>query len=100
MTKEEAVIAYLKETFPPGEVGPPRDYSSAVVPVFPVTENYVERQLEIERGLFDDLHPQKLVQLLRSTHAAETMRDQPGRRVVARRIRGDEVALDIETLRT
>ena len=53
MTKRDAIIAYLKETFPPNEVMPPRDYASAVVPVFRVIENYVERQLEVAGDLFD-----------------------------------------------
>jgi hypothetical protein len=99
MTKREAVVAYLKETFPPNDVMPPQDYAGAGVPVFRVIENYVERQLEVARDLFDDLASDTLVALMRAARVGETMRDQPGRRVVVRRLDAGEVALDIEALR-
>jgi hypothetical protein len=67
--------------------------------VFPVVENYVERQLEVDRALFDDLEPQALVQCLRTARAAEAMRDQPGRRVVVRCLAASQAILDIEALR-
>lgn len=99
MTKREAVVAYLKETFPPNDVVPPRDYAGAGVPVFRVIENYVERQLEVAGDLFADLKSSALVKLMRAAKVGETMRDQPGRRVVVRRLDSGEVALGIDALR-
>ena len=93
-----AILAYLKETFPPWEVMPPRDCAGGEAPVFPVVQNYVERQLEIERGILDE-RPDTLVHLLRNRRVAETMRDEPGRRVVVRRASDGRVLVAIEGLR-
>lgn len=99
MTKREAVVGYLKETFPPNDVMPPRDDASAGVPVFRVIENYVERQLEVARDVFDDLEADALVRLMHAAKVGEMMRDQPGRRVVVGRLDAGGVALGIEALR-
>lgn len=91
------ILAYLKETFPPWEVMPARRYADTAAPVFPVVQNYVERQLEVDSTLLEE--PAALVALLRARRVAETMRDEPGRRVVVRWGGEGGLLVDIGVLR-
>ena len=99
MEEHQKIIEYLKDEFPAAQVPPPRDYTSAAAPVFPVIEGYVERQLEICRPILDDFEVHTVVQMLRTNRAASTMRDQPNKRIVLSRDRCGELLLEVEPLR-
>lgn len=98
MEKHQRIIEYLNGGFPAANVAP-RDYASALSPVFQVTEGSSERQLEIGRALADDLQPHMLVQLLEFKQVIETMRAQAGKRVVVRRRPQGEILVEVEELR-
>jgi hypothetical protein len=91
------ILAYLRETFPPWEVVPARRYAGTAAPVFAIVQNYVERQLEVDRTLLDE--PDTLVKLLRTRRVAETMRDAPGRRLVVRLAGDGGLLVDVDVLR-
>ena len=46
MAEHQEIIQYLEAAFPTAQVLPPRSDATAVAPVFPVIEGYVERQIE------------------------------------------------------
>ena len=100
MTAEhQEIIQYLEAAFPTAQVLPPRSYATAVAPVFPVIEADVERQIEIARPILDDWKEHSVVHMLRTNRVAETMRDQPGKRVVLTHDRCGELIVEIEPLR-
>jgi hypothetical protein len=96
MTAHEAVVEYLAAAFPTARVLS----SSAVAPVFPVVDGNIERQLEITQAVWDDFEGLGVVNVLRTNRVAETMRDQPGRRVVLTRDRCAELIVEITPLGT
>ena len=99
MAEHQEIIEYLKAEFPTAQIPPSRNYATAVAPVFPVIEGYVERQLEIARPLLDDFKGHTVVHMLRTNRVAETMRDQPGKRVMLDRDRCGELLVEINPLR-
>jgi hypothetical protein len=100
MAEHQEIIEYLKASFPTAQVLPPRDHPTSVAPVFPVIEGRVEHQLEIACTLLDEYKGHAVVHLLRTGRVAETMRDQPGKRVVLDRDRCGELLVEIDLLRT
>jgi hypothetical protein len=98
MTAREAVVEYLAAAFPTARVLTSSSEASAVAPVFPVIEGNVERQLEIAQAVWDDGKGSSVVNVLRTNRVAETMRDQPGRRVVLARDRCAELIVEITSL--
>ena len=99
MAEHQEIIEYLKAAFPAAQVPPPPGYAIAVTLVFPVIEGYVERQLEVCRPILDDFTGHTVVHMLRTNRVAETMRDQPGKRVVLSRDRCGELLVEINSLR-
>ena len=99
MAEHQEIIEYLEAAFPTAQVLPPRDYATSVAPVFPVIEGHVEHQLEIARPLLDDFKEHTVVHMMRTNRVAETMRDQPGKRVVLDRDRCGELLVEINPLR-
>ncbi len=99
MAEHQEIIKYLEAAFPTAQVLPPRSYATAVAPVFPVIEGYVERQLEISRPILDDFKGLTVVHMLKTNRVAETMRDRPDRRIVLSHDRCDELVVDINPLR-
>jgi len=97
--EHQEIIQYLEAAFPTAQVLPPRSYATAVAPVFPVIEADVERQIEIARPILDDWKEHTVVHMLRTNRVAETMRDQPGKRVVLTHDRCGELIVEIEPLR-
>jgi len=99
MAEHQEIIEYLKAAFPTAQMPPPRDYATTVATVVPVIEGYVERQLEIARSILDDWKGRTVVHMLRTNRVAETMRDQPGKRVALTQDRCGELLVEIEPLR-
>ncbi len=99
MAEHQEIIKYLEAAFPTAQVLPPRSYATAVAPVFPVIEGYVERQLEISRPILDDFKGLTVVHMLKTNRVAETMRDRPDRRIVLSHDRCGELVVDINPLR-
>ncbi len=100
MAEHQEIIESLKAEFPTAQIPPSRNSATAAVaPVFPVIEGYVERQLEIARPLLDDFKGHTVVHMLRTNRVAETMRDQPGKRVMLDRDRCGELLVEINPLR-
>jgi len=99
MAEHQEIIQYLEAAFPTAQVLPPRSDATAVAPVFPVIEADVERQIEIARPILDDWKEHTVVHILRTNRVAETMRDQPGKRVVLTHDRCGELIVEIEPLR-
>ena len=77
MTGEEkdsrvtAVTQYLRDQFPAGEVSS-REFAAALTPLFRVAQEYVERQLEFTRLVFEE-SPEKLTELLTKHQVPATM---------------------------
>jgi hypothetical protein len=99
MAEHQEIIEYLEAAFPTAQVLPPRSDATAVAPVFPVIEGYVERQIEIARPILDDWKEHTVVHMLRTNRVAETMRNQPGKRIVLTQDRCGELLVEIEPLR-
>jgi hypothetical protein len=99
MAEHQEIIEYLKAEFPTAQVLQPRDYATTVATVFPVIEGDGEHQLEISRAILDDLTGHTVVHMLRTNRLAETMRDQPGKRVMLDRDRCGELVVEINPLR-
>jgi hypothetical protein len=99
MAEHQEIIEYLKAVFPTAQVLPPWDYATTVATVFPVIEEYGECQLEISRAIFDDFKEHTVVHMLKTNRVAETMRDQPGKRVMLNQDRCGELLVEIEPLR-
>lgn len=99
MTAEhQAIIDYLEAAFPTARVLPPRDDATAVAIVFPVIEEHGERQLEVSRDILDDFKGHTVVDMLTTNRVAETMRGEPGKRVVLSRDRCSELLVEIDPL--
>jgi hypothetical protein len=98
MTAREAVVEYLAAAFPTARVLVSSSEASAVAPVFPVIDGTSERQLEIAQAVWDDFKGATVVNVLRTNRIAETMRDEPGRRVVLNRDRCAELIVEITPL--
>ncbi len=99
MAEHQEIIEYLQAEFPIAQIPPSLNSAATVAPVFPVIEGSVERQLEIGRSLLDDLETHTVVHMLRTNRIAETMRDQPGKRVMLNRDRCGELIVEINPLR-
>ncbi|PYN78397.1 MAG: hypothetical protein DMD96_21210 [Candidatus Rokuibacteriota bacterium] len=99
MAEHEEITEYLKAAFPTAQVPPPSDHATTVAPVFPVIEGDVERQLEICRPIWNDFKEHTVLHMLRTNRVAETMRDQPDKRIVLSRDRCGELIVEIEPLR-
>jgi hypothetical protein len=89
------VIEYLEAAFPAARVPGPGNPPSATAPLFSVMEGSVERQLEISRLVLEDFQDQAVIRLLRTNRVAETMREQPGKRIVLNRDRCGELVVEI-----
>lgn len=100
MAEHQEIVDYLAAVFPAAQVHPPRGSTGPAASVFLVTEGAVERQLEISRPILDDFKGPSVVQLLRTNRIAETMRDQPGQRVVLNRDKCEELLVLITPVRT
>jgi hypothetical protein len=98
MTAYEAVAEYLAAAFPTARRLASSSEASAAVPLFSVIEGDVERQLQIDLAVWDDFKGPVVVSVLRTNRVAETMRDQPGRRVVLTRDRCAELIVEITPL--
>jgi hypothetical protein len=98
MTAHEAIIEYVAAAFPTAQVLVSSSEESAVVQLFSVIEGNVERQLEIAQAVWDDFKGPTVVSVLRTNRVAETMRDQPGRRVVLTLDRCAELIVEITPL--
>ena len=103
MTSEEkdsrvtVVIQYLQDKFPAGEVSS-WEFASALTPVFRVTQEYVERQLEFSRPVFEN-PPEKLTELLTKHKVPAMMKANPGKRIWVASVQ-DEITVSVEGLRT
>jgi hypothetical protein len=92
------VIEYLEAAFPAARVPNPRGETAAAAPLFSVIEGVVERQLEISRLVLEDFTHQAVTRMLRTNRVAETMREQPGKRIVLNRDRCGELVVEINPL--
>jgi hypothetical protein len=94
MSEYRVVIDYLEAAFPtarvPGPAGP-----AVAASLFSVIEGAVERQLEISRLVLEDFQDESVIRMLRINRVAETMRDQPGKRIVLSRDRCGELVVEI-----
>src|SRR5713101_3688203 len=79
MAEHQEIIEYLEAAFPTGQVLPPRSYATAVAPVFPVIEGYVERQIEIAQPILDDWKGHTVVHMLRTNRSGMHDRPRPAR---------------------
>jgi hypothetical protein len=98
MTAHEAVLEYLAALFPTARLLASSSEEVAVVPLFSVIDGNVERQLEVTQAVWDDFKGPTVVSVLRTNRVGETMRDQPGRRVVLTRDRCAELIVEITPL--
>ena len=94
---QRVIVDYLAAAFPAARVTA-SDSAGGALPVFPVIEGPVERRLEISRHILDDASERAVVALLRTNRIAETMRDQPGKRIVISRDRCAELVVEIGPL--
>jgi len=94
---ERVIVDYLAAAFPAAQVSAP-SASAGASPVFPVIEGPVERRLEISRHILDDVSERAAEAMLRPNRIAETMRDQPGKRIAISRDRCAELVVEISPL--
>jgi hypothetical protein len=92
---QRVVVEYLIAAFPGARVSAA---GAAASPVFPVIDGAVERRLEISRQILDDASERAVEAMLRTNRIAETMRDQPGKRIVISRDRCAELVVEIGPL--
>lgn len=95
---QRVIVDYLAAAFPAAQVSAPTAPIAGASPVFPVIEGPVERRLEISRHILDDVSERAVVAMLRTNRIAETMRDQPGKRIVISRDRCAELVVEIGPL--
>jgi hypothetical protein len=102
MTSEEKgsrvsiVTKYLRDKFPAGEVSS-REFASALTPVFRVAQEYVERQLEFSKPVFEE-PPEKLTELLTKHQVPARMGANSGKRTYVASVQ-DEITVSVEGLR-